>query len=313
MKQNPVLLTIVLTATLFFCGALWGQAVPGSGTPVHVTVTVEPKRGNEVPVIQKNEVMVFEGKDRDQVTDWVPAQGGQAAMELFILIDDSSSENLGTQLADLRKFIEAQPATTKVGVAYMRNGTADVLQNLTDDHAAAAKALRLPQGIGGANASPYFSLSDLAKKWPASNARHAVLMVTDGIDRYYGTGDLQDPYVDSAVDDSIRANILVSAIYEPEAGHFGHSYWQSYWGQMYLAQVADRTGGEAYYIGMTGAPVSFTPYLQDLSRRWEHQYLLSFIPKPEKKSGWRNIRLTTEVPNVDLISPEKIYVSASGQ
>jgi hypothetical protein len=231
-------------------------------------------------------------------------------MELFLLIDDSSSGNLGTQLDDLRKFIEAQPATTKVGVAYMRNGTADILQNLTDDHSAAAKALRLPMGIGGANASPYFSLSDLAKKWPASNARHAVLMVTDGIDRYYGIGSLQDPYVDAAVDDAIRADILVSAIYEPGAGHFGHSYWQSYWGQLYLAQVADRTGGEAYYIGMTGAPVSFAPYLQDLSRRWGNQYLLSFIPKAEKKSGWRNIRLTTEVQNVDLITAEKVWVNA---
>jgi len=193
----------------------------------------------------------------------------------------------------------------------MRNGTAEVVQNPSSDHAAAAKALRLPQGIAGANASPYFSLSDLAKRWPASNARHSVLMVSDGIDRYYGTGDLQDPYVDAAVDDCVRKDIVVSAIYEPGAGHFGHSYWQSYWGQLYLAQVADRTGGEAYYIGMTGAPVSFAPYLQDLSRRWQHQYLLSFIPKGEKKSGWRNVRLSSEVPNVDLISAGKVYVNAT--
>lgn len=310
MKRNPGWLILVLTATLVFCGTLWAQA-PEPGAPIHLVVTVEPKRGNEVPAIQKNEVMVYEGKDRDQVTGWVPARGDRAAMELFILVDDSSSANLGTQLDDLRKFIEEQPATTKVGVAYMRNGVADILQNLTDDHGAAAKALRLPMGIGGANASPYFSLSDLAKKWPASNARHAVFMVTDGIDRYYGMGDLQDPYVDTAVDDAIRANIIVSAIYEPDAGHFGHSYWQSYWGQLYLAQVADRTGGEAYYIGMTGAPVSFTPYLQDLSRRWGNQYWLSFIPKAEKKSGWRNIRLTTEVQNVDLITAEKAWVNAS--
>jgi hypothetical protein len=62
---------------------------------------------------------------------------------------------------------------------------------------------------------------------------------------------------------------------------------------------------------MTGAPVAFAPYLQDLNRRWQHQYLLSFIPKAEKKSGWRNVRLSTEVPNVDLISAGKVYVNAS--
>ncbi len=309
MKGNSFLLATMGLAVCSIATVVGAQTAAPSGTTVHLTVTVEPKRGNEAPLINKSEVMVYEGKQRDTVTDWVPAQGDRSALELFVLLDDSSSMNLGTQLNDLRKFIEAQAPTTLVGVAYMQNGMATIEQNLTSDHAAAAKALRLPQGIGGANASPYFSLSDLAKRWPASNARHAVLMVTDGIDRYYGTGDLQDPYVDAAVDDAVRANIVVSAIYEPGAGHFGHSYWQTYWGQLYLAQVADRTGGEAYYIGMTGAPVDFTPYLQDLSRRWEHQYLLSFVAPPQKKSGWRRVRLGTEVQNVDLISAGRVYVT----
>jgi hypothetical protein len=312
MKRNQIVLAVALVLVLCAgVAVVQAQETPGSGTPARLTVTVEPKHGNDVPVINKNEVMVNEGKDRDQVVDWVPAQGDRAAMELFILIDDSSSTNLGSQLDDIRKFIDAQPPTTLVGVAYMRNGTAEVVQNLTSDHAAAAKALRLPMGIGGANASPYFSLSDLAKRWPASNSRHSVLMVTDGIDRYYGTGNLDNPYVNAAIDDAVRANIVVSAIYEPGAGHFGHSYWQSYWGQLYLSQIADQTGGEAYYIGMTGAPVAFAPYLQDLSRRFQHQYLLTFIPKPEKKSGWHNVRLTTEVPNVDLISADKVFVNAT--
>ena len=311
MKRNQIVLAAVLAGTLWTAGTVYAQAAPEAGTAVRLTVTAEPKHGNDVPVIQKNEVMVYEGKDRDQVVDWIPAQGDHSAQEVFILLDDSSSTNLGSQLDDIRKFIDGLPPTTLVGVAYMRNGTAEIVQNPSSDHAAAAKALRLPQGIAGANASPYFSLSDLAKRWPESKARHSVLMVSDGIDRYYGTGDLQDPYVDAAVDDCVRKDIVVSAIYEPGAGHFGHSYWQSYWGQLYLAQVADRTGGEAYYIGMTGAPVSFAPYLQDLSRRWQHQYLLSFIPKGEKKSGWRNVRLSSEVPNVDLISAGKVYVNAT--
>ena len=311
MKPNQIFAAAVLAVALCGIASISAQQPAPSGTQVHLTVTVEPKHGTDVPEIHKNEVMVYEGKDRDRVADWIPAQGEHAALELFLLLDDSSSMNLGSQLDDIRKFIDAQPSTTLIGVAYMRNGTADVIQNLTSDHAAASKALRLPTGIGGANASPYFALSDLAKRWPASNARHSVLMVSDGIDRYYGTGNLDDPYVNAAVDDAIRANVVVSAIYEPGAGHFGHSYWQSYWGQLYLSQVADGTGGEAYYIGMTGAPVAFAPFLQDLSRRLEHQYLLSFIPKPEKKSGWHNVRLSTEVPNVDLISARRVYVNAT--
>jgi hypothetical protein len=297
---------MLLVGSVGLCGA---QQASG-GFAAHLVVTAEPKHGNTVPEINKNEVMVYEGRDRDQVVDWVPAQGDHAALQLFILIDDSSSSSLGSQLQDLRQFINAQPATTQIGVAYMQNGIARIVQDLTNDHGAAAKSLRLPMGEAGANASPYFSLSDLVKKWPATPARREVLMVTDGIDRYYGAGDLQDPYLQAAVDDADKADIQVSAIYNPDVGHFGHSYWQTYWGQIYLSQVADMTGGEAYYIGMTGAPVSFAPFLEQLGRRLQHQYLLTFIPKPQKKAGWQSIRLGTEVQNVDLVSASRVYVPA---
>src|SRR5579864_1570247 len=207
MKRNQFSWGLVLLGIICATGMAYAQATPESGTPVRLTVTAEAKHGNDVPVIQKNDVMVYEGKDRDQVVDWIPAQGDHSGQEVFILLDDSSSTNLGSQLDDIRKFIDGLPATTLVGVAYMQNGTAQIAQNPSSDHAAAAKALRLPQGIAGANASPYFSLSDLAKRWPASNARHSVLMVSDGIDRYYGTGDLQNPYVDAAIDDCVRKDI----------------------------------------------------------------------------------------------------------
>jgi hypothetical protein len=285
------------------------QAPSAGGIPVHILVTVEPKHGSNVPVITRDDVMVHQGKDRDQVTDWTPAQGDRAALELFILIDDDANTSLGSQLEDIRQFINAQPSTTKIGVAYMQNGIARVAQGPTSDHAQAAKALRLPMGTGGANASPYFSLSDLVKKWPTGAERREVLMVSDGIDRYYGEGDLEDPYLQAALDDAGKAGIVVSAIYTPGVGHYGHSYWQNYWGQIYLSQLADKTGGEAYYIGFTGAPVTFAPYLEDVARRLEHQYFLGFLAKPEKKSGWQQIRLSTEIPNVDLVSAGRVYVS----
>ncbi len=302
----PVLLLTVLAA---IAGVSVAQQ-SGTGFAAHLVVTVEPKHGNTVPIINRDEVMVYEGHDRDQVVDWVPAQGDHAALQLFVLIDDSLSTNVGSQLEDIRKFINAQPATTQVGVAYMQNGIARIVQQMTGDHAAAAKSLRLPTGEAGANASPYFALSDLVKKWPSGAPRREVLVVTDGIDRYYGTGDLQDPYLDAAIDDAGKAGIQVSAIYYPGEGHFGHSYWQTYWGQIYLSQLADRTGGEAYYIGMTGAPVAFQPFLEQLGRRLEHQYMLTFIPKPQKKAGWQTVRLSTEIPNVDLVSAGRVYVPA---
>jgi len=308
MKWIHFLMAAALSCTLgeYSAGA---QQASSANSSVHTIVTAESRHGSNVPVINQDEVMVFEGRDKDTVTDWIPAQGDHATLELFILIDDSANPSLGSQLEDLRRFINAQPPTTLVGVAYMQNGIARILQNPTTEHAQAAKQLRLPMGIGGADASPYFSLSDLVKRWPPSNARHEVLMVSSGIDRYYGAGDLQDPYLQAAIDDAGKAGVLVSAIYTPDVGHFGHSYWQTYWGQLYLSQLAERTGGEAYYIGFTGAPVTFAPYLDDLAHRFEHQYILGFVPKPQTKSGWQRVRVATEVPNVDLVSAGRVYVT----
>ena len=285
----------------------------GNGVPAHMVVTVEPHHGKDVPEVKREDVMVYEGKDRDTVTQWIPAQGEHAALELFILLDDGSNISLGPQLQDLWKFINAQPPSAKIGIAYMQNGIAKIEQNPTSDHAQAAKALRLPMGIRGANGSPYFSLVDLIKRWPESTARREVFMASDGIDLYYGTGDLLDPYLETAIDDAQRAGVLVSAIYTPGVGHFGHSYWQAYWGQLYLAQLADRTGGEAYYIGFNGPPVSFTPYLGDFSSRLEHQYFLEFLAQPPKKAGLQPLKLRTEVHNVDLISADRVWVAPPPQ
>ena len=314
--MNKSLFIISTILGLVLCAAVTKNVVAGetpaaTGVPVHMLVTVEARHGSNVPVITREDVMVYEGRDRDHVIDWVPAQGDHAALELFVLLDDGSNTSLGSQLEDVRQFILSQPASTKVGVAYMQNGSARIEQNLTSDPALAAKALRLPLGIAGINASPYFSLSDLVKHWPETGARREVLMVSDGIDRYYGVGDLLDPYLAAAIADAQRAGVVVFAIYTPGVGHAGHSYWLTYWGQIYLAQVAEETGGESYYIGFTGPPVSFIPYLDDLSHRLTHQYLLTFAAKPQKKAGLQRVKLTTEVPNAELVSADRVYVPAA--
>jgi hypothetical protein len=310
MRSLSFLTTVMLAIALFATSSFAAETSPANGTPVSMVVSVEARHGSNVPVIERDDVMVYEGHERDKVLDWVPAQGDHAGLELFVLLDDSSSVSLGSQLDDLRQFIMAQPQSTLIGVAYMQDGIARVEQNPTTDHAQAAKALRLPLGVRGVNASPYFSLSDLLKRWPPSNNRREVVMVSDGIDLYYGTNDLLDPYLQETIDNAQRSGVIVFAIYSPGVGHFGHSYWSTYWGQLYLARLAEETGGESYYIGMTGAPVSFIPYLDEVNHRLGHQYFLSFLAKPQKKTGLQRIKLTTEVPNVDLVSADRVMVPA---
>jgi len=223
------------------------------------------------------------------------------------LLDDGSDTSLGLQSEDIRKFINAQPVTTAIAVGYMRNGTVDIAQNFTTDHALAAKALRLPLGSPGASASPYFSLVDLIKRWPEGPARHEILMVSDGIDRF--DGGPSDPYVDSAIEHAQRAGILIYTIYATGAGHFGHSFWRFNWGQNNLSRLADQTGGEAYFQGFQ-TPIAFAPYLEDLTNKLNHQYLLTFLAKAEKKAGFQRVKLETEVPNAELVAADQVYVPA---
>jgi hypothetical protein len=314
VNANRVGFALTICFTLTTLSALYAEQPPSENAqPVHMVVTAEPHHGAEVPVINAGDVMVYEGKERDQVTDWIPAQGDHAALEFFVLIDDSSSSILATQFEDIKKFIAEQTSTTRIGIAYMQNGIARVEQNLTNDHDQAIKAIRLPLGYFTANASPYFSLSDLVKRWPHDSARHEVLMITDGFDPYYGTGDMLDPYLDAAIEDAQRAGVLVSAIYAPSAGHIGHSYWLNYWGQMYLAKLTEETGGEGYYIGFVGPSPDFSPYLKDIANRLNHQYILGFVPEPQKKAGMRSVKLKTELRNVDLIRASQVYVPAIPQ
>ena len=286
--------------------ALAQQASTTTGSTVSVVLTVEAHHGTTMPVINREDVMVYEGHDRDKVVQMVTLTGDHAGLELFILIDDASNSSLDNQLQDLRQFITSQPQTTAIGVGYMRNGTVQIAQNLTTDHAQAAKSLRLPLGEAGTSPSPYFSIVDLIKGWPASATRREMVVISDGIDRFYGNGP-NDPYVDSTIEAAQKAGIIVYSIYAPGVGHYGHSFFRINWGQNYLSQISDETGAEMYNY-LLGSAVSFVPFLDDLSHRLTHQILVTFVPKPENKPGMRQVKFRTEVPNAELVGPDRVYV-----
>lgn len=292
---------------LWMAFAIAGLCAAQDQVPVTMTVTAEAAHGKEVPDIPGSDVLVFQGKQRVPVTTWTAYRGDQAGLELFILIDDGSASIIGSQLTEIKDFINAQPPTSLIGVGYMHNGSAGVRQNPTADHAKAVAALRLPVGAIAGGASPYLSLSDLVKKWPSCCVRREVLMITSGIDPLGGLGPI-NPYLDSAIADAQKAGVIVYSIYTPAAGHEGHSYYRIDWGQNHIAQLSDETGGEAYMLGF-GPVVSFTPYLNDIAAHLTHQYAATFSLAPGKKPALVPVRFTTEAPNAEIVAPAKVYVN----
>jgi hypothetical protein len=282
-------------------------ASPGT-VPVRTIVSVEAEYGKAVPEIKREDVRAFLNGKRVSVADWVPLRGDRAGLELYVLIDESISQDVALQFDDLRNFMNAQPPTTSLGIGYMRNGTVEIVQNLTTDHALAGKALRLPLGATIAMSSPYLSLSDLAKRWPESPNRQEVLMVTDGVDALQPGPN--DSYLASAIDRMQRTGIQVYAIYASGIGHYAHSMFQIMWGQNNLAQLTEETGGEDYVQGFQ-TPISFAPYLEQLANRLKRQYRLTVFASARQNPTYQTIRLETEVPNAELVSADRVYVQAA--
>jgi hypothetical protein len=306
---------LVCMSALGLISSAWGtaSAFPPPQTseelvPVSTVVTVEARRGKDVPVINKEDVRVLQGHNRLQVTDWIPAQGDHAALELLILIDEGASQTVANQFDDLRKFMSAQPTTTAVAIGYSEYGSVRMAQNFTTDHEAAGKALRIPMGAFGGESSPYLAITDIVKRWPETKARRAILMISDGIDPLQPG--ITDTYLDDAIQNAQRTGVQVSAVFVSGAGHFGHSFWRISRGQDDLSQLTDKTGGESYFQGFS-TPISFSPFLDEFADRLGHQYLLTFSIKPQKKPSFQHVKLETEVPNAELVPPDQVYVPAA--
>jgi VWFA-related protein len=271
-------------------------------------VTAETKGSEGVTAIPKQSISLYENRKLQEVSGWTPLRGSRSGLQLVVLLDDSSGSNLGLQLNDIRSFLNALPPTVQVAIGYMRNGTPNLVQNFTSDHAQAAKALRLPQGVAGGNGSPYFCISDLVKHWPRSSndVRREVIMVTDGVDRYSGGRfDPENPYVRAATSDAQKAGVIIYSIYYRGAGRLDRSLTVTDGGQNYLTQISGDTGGKVYLEGF-GNPVSFSPFLSDIQRKLQNQYELTFVSTA--KPDLQPIRVKTNQPNTSLQFPARVPV-----
>ena len=123
LRHLPTFL-IAVALLGFGAGMVSSQENPGAASTVqvHMVITDEALRDDsEVPILRPENVQVKQGKTSLKVDHLIPARGDNAALQLFILIDDTCDTSIGNSLNDLRDFINAQPATTVVGVAYMSN------------------------------------------------------------------------------------------------------------------------------------------------------------------------------------------------
>ena len=308
-------LLVGLAAALLLPAAIvpraYAQAGSAESTAVRITVTVTGKEKEEPPQMQKEDFLIYQGKDRRPVLSAVRQAGADDQLNLIVLIDESSEGQLALRYPDITAFLNGLPPKALVGIAYARNGTITVAKDLTNDRDAVLKALRLPIGRTGATGGIFLSVASLAKGIKSTpDRRTAILLLSSGIDTFRGinsTAPSLNVDLDSAIREAQRGGITVYSIYVSPSAHFQRSFFLTTNGQGCLARLADETGGEAYFLG-TVTPINMQPFLEEMANHLAHQYLVTFGAKTPKKSGFYGIKIHTELSGAEVEGPSQVFI-----
>ncbi len=307
MIRNKLMVALGLAALVTPALAAAQNEGLGQGQAV---ITILPARGSEAAAaIGAQDLSVKIGGKEATIANWMPLRGPNDRVELVVLIDAGVHTSMSTQMGTIESFVKRLPPDTKAAIAYMDSGAARFTGPFSTDRDQVLKGLHIPSGFAGQNGSPYFCLSDLAKKWPSEDhgARRIVVMIGDGVDSYYARYDPDDPYVQAAIEDSLRAGLVVYSMYWEDKGRIDESAWGNYAGHNLLAEVAEATGGYDYWQG-SGNPVSFEPFFNDLDRRLQNQYELGFTVPAKHHGEVEPLKLKVNGISGKVDAPTEVWV-----
>lgn len=291
--------------SLACAGSSWAQAPTEAPRPVTFTVTTVS--AESAPALSKADVQLFLGSERKPVDGWAEDDN----LHLAILIDDSIARGAADNWNDLRQFIMALPAATRVAVGYLRFGVATLAQDFTTDHEAAGRALRAPMGAAGSSSSPYVATLDLLRRWPKAGPRRSILLISTGVDFFAGRhqGPIL-PDVDPLIRRAQVQNTNIWAVFYPGGGHRARNFTHVLNGQENLARLAEATGGLLFALG-PGVPASLKPHFDEIAAHLSRQHLLTFMAVRGEKGRHVDVNVRTEVPDAELLAPSAVFLPAA--
>jgi hypothetical protein len=297
---------LIAVAAMLGVAPAFAQSDNGSGRAV---VTIFAKHNEVAPNVAQQDVSAkVDGKDA-AITGWAPFKGPNDGLELIVLID-SGARNLGRQFDEMKQFVQNLNPDTKVAVGYMQNGYAAMAGPFSTDHKQVMAEFHLP---GGPSTNPYFTLSDLAHRWPSQDAkvRREVVMLSDGVDPENRRFDPEDPYVEAAIHDCVQAGMVVYTIFWRSGFEAPANSMTAQGGQSLLIELTQATGGNSYFSGENN-PVSFQPFFDDLQRRFENQYALEFAAHVGRKPEVETLKLKVEGLGLQVTAPQQVAVRPGG-
>lgn len=271
-----------------------------------VTIPVTVRLRQERPAseeLRSLELVVTEDGERQEILSTRSA-ADRTPLALTLLVQDDLVSSVSTEIIGLADFIRRLPQGSHVQVGYLRAGSLQLRQRFTTDLERAAKSLRIP--IGSANAgpyNPYVQIYEALKRYGGVplGTRRALLVISDGLDLSRGldsSSPTQSIDLERAISEAQRRGVAVYAIYAPTVGQPTFAVSNA---QGSLARLTQETGGKAFFQGFS-APVSFDPFLRELSGRLSRQFALTYLSSHPGK-GFHRIKIEAIAADAEINHP----------
>ena len=276
--------------------------------PISIFTRQELKEDRLQEYLQLDRLIVKENGDEQQILSIRSIE--DAPLALAVLIQDDLGSEFNLQIAEIKKFITSLPRGSRVMVAYLRGGSAQIRQRFTTDLEAAANSFRIVTSSSvSAPRNPYDGVIDILERFDALPAgRRAILMVSDGLDVSNGISSAspsQSIDLDRAILRAQRKSVAVFSVYSPSSSNPNENSTLTLFGQGSLQKLSDETGGRAFFQG-SSAPVSFVPFFKDLSLLLTRQFLLTYLSTHMKK-GYYKVQVTSTNPEIKVEHPRGYY------
>ncbi len=274
-----------------------------AANPVTIPISIKVSGAKPEPELQTIDLTVSEDGDPQTILS-IRAIGTNSPLTLAVLIQDDLVSSIGNEIKPLREFIRQLPRGSRVLVGYLRSGSLQVRQKFTTDQEKAGKALRVPVGVASAAPyNPYVEVIEAIKRFDSQpSGRRAILLVSDGLDTSHGldsSSATQSIDLQRAITEAQRRGIAVYSFYAPSVA--GRDQILIGNAQGSLQKLSDDTGGRAFFQG-TGAPVSFDPFIREVSSLLNKQIALTYLSTHPGK-GFHRIDVRSLTPGVKVDFP----------
>ena len=273
----------------------------GSVKPVTVPVTIRIRDSKPVEMRIVDYLLREDGETQTILSARTP---NDSPLTLAIVLQDDLDPSASVEARNIANFIRNQPGNTRVMVGFIRSGSLDLRRKFTVDLDRAAQSVRAPQGLASASPfNPFVEIVEALRRFDSQPlGRRAMLLVSDGIDISRGvdsSSPTQSIDLQRAINEAQRRSVAIYSIFVPSAAPALSSLNLN--GQSCLDRLSNETGGRAFFQG-TSAPVSFQPFLTQITSLLDKQVALTYMSTHSSK-GFHKLEIKPLERDVEIRHP----------